>query len=68
MGGKVISDPRKSVELRRRRQIFLQVVEESGNYVVVPGLPLVSMNKRGCLRKKTEACLQRQDKRTKGLG
>lgn len=36
------------------------------NYVVVAGIPIASVNKRGCLRKKTEACLQKQDKRTKG--
>lgn len=45
--------------------IFFRLLKRAWNYVVVADIPIASMNKRECLRKKTEACLQKQYKRTK---
>lgn len=49
-----------------RESFFFKLLKKVWNYAVIASLLLVSMNKKGLLRKKTAACLQRQDKRTKG--
>lgn len=46
--------------------LFLQVVEKSMELCCDCWSSLSFHEQKGLLRKKTEACLQRQDKRTKG--